>query len=339
VTQLERLVEDLLDAQRLQRGTLSLRLAHLDLRAVIEQSIEAITPLLEGKRQQLELELDKEPLAVFGDQARLVQILFNLLNNASRYSSAGAIIHLRAMKWGRQVEVSVSDHGIGIAEENLERVFHMFEQGSTGGNTEGLGIGLALVRQLVVLHGGKVVVSSPGVGSGATFGIQLPSARMPAVEEPASGTVKRASQPEAERGDRKSAAELRAALFERCVVVDDDVDTAETLALMLQSWGMTVNVAHDAGEALEAVQRTKPELVLLDLTLPGQERFALIEQLRSKIGREVRIVAVTGHADDDVRRQALEHGFDDLLVKPVSLEQLAAAASRQVVDLSSAQVN
>lgn len=339
VTQLERLVEDLLDAQRLQRGTLSLRLAHLDMRAVIEQSVEAITPLLEGKRQQLELEVDKEPLPVFGDQARLVQILFNVLNNASRYSSAGAIIHLRAMKWGRQVEVSVSDHGIGIAEENLERVFHMFEQGSTGGNTEGLGIGLALVRQLVVLHGGKVVVSSPGVGSGATFGIQLPVARMPAVAEPASRTVRRGSQPDSERGDRPSAAELRSAMFDRCVVVDDDVDTAETLALMLQSWGLTANVAHDAGEAMEAVQRIKPELVLLDLTLPGQERFALIEQLRHKVGRGVRVVAVTGHADDDVRREALEHGFDDLLVKPISLEQLAAAASRSVGDLPSAHLN
>lgn len=339
VIQLERLVEDLLDAQRLQRGTLSLRLASLDMRAVIEQSVEAIAPLLEGKRQRLEIELDKEPLPVFGDQARLVQILFNLLNNASRYSSAGALIHLRAMKWGRQVEVSVSDHGIGIAEENIERVFHMFEQGSTGGNTEGLGIGLALVRQLVVLHGGKVVVSSPGVGSGATFGIQLPLARMPATTEPASGTMKRGSQPDSERGERPSAAELRAALFDRCVVVDDDVDTAETLALMLQSWGLTANVAHDAGEALAAVQRIKPELILLDLTLPGQERFALIQEVRRRVGPEVRVVAVTGHADDDIRREALAHGFDELLVKPISVEQLAAAASRRAVDLSSAQLN
>jgi len=345
VIQLERLVEDLLDVQRLQRGTMSLRLTALDMRAVVDQSVEAVLPLIAGKRQKLEVEVESDTLPVYGDQARLVQILFNLLNNASRYSPAGTTIHLSAARWGRQVEVRVSDHGIGIAEENLERVFHLFEKGNTGGSTEGLGIGLALVRQLVVLHGGKVIVSSPGVGSGATFGILLPLADMGEVERASPRSERPTppeeppSDPEQDEAERVSSAALRTPMFERCVVVDDDADTAETLALMLASWGVTANVAHDASEAFDAVQRHEPELVLLDLTLPGQERFDVIEQLRRKVGPTVRVVAVTGHADDEIRREAMARGFDDLLVKPISVEQLAAVASRPEKPRSTARLS
>jgi len=335
VTQLERLVDDLLDVQRLQRGTLSLRLAPLDMRAAIEQSVEAALPLFEAKEQKLEVEVEKVSLPLVGDQARLVQVLFNLLNNASRYSAARTSIVLSASRWGKQVEVRVSDHGMGIAKENLERVFDMFEQGSTGGNADGLGIGLALVRQLVVLHGGRVLVSSPGVGAGAMFGISLPMAHaadvpVPERTTPAHRASARGSAAfELEAIDEKPApADLPAGAFERCVIVDDDVDAAETLALMLERWGFAAQVAHDTVGGLETIERVAPELVLLDLTLPGVDRYFLVEQLRNKPGPRIRIVAVTGHADDAVRSEALEHGFDDLLVKPISAEQLALAVSR-----------
>jgi len=334
VTQLERLVDDLLDVQRLQRGTLSLRLAPLDMRTVVEHGIEAALPLLEGKQQKLQVEQAKEPLPVLGDQARLVQVLFNLLNNASRYSPVGASIRLSAQRTPGLVEVRVADDGIGIAEEQLERVFRMYEQGSTGGSSEGFGIGLALVRQLVVLHGGKVLASSDGVGAGATFGLQLPLA--PSIQgtlEPVRSTSAGAAG--LARVESIAAAPTsRAPMFHRCVVVDDDVDSAEAIALMLESWGLTADVAHDAREAFEAIQRVKPELVLLDLTLPGEDRFSLVERLRSKIGPVVRVVAVTGHADEQVRREALRRGFDDLLVKPISAEQLANAARRVSLQLN-----
>lgn len=330
VMQLERLVEDLLDAQRLQRGTLSLRLAPLDMRAAIEQSIEAALPLLSGKKQKLEADIGDESLPVFGDQARIVQVLFNLLNNASRYSPVGTTIHVGAARFGKQVEVNVSDQGIGIAQENLERVFHMFEQGSTGGNTEGLGIGLALARQLIILHGGRIQVSSPGVGEGATFGISLPLASQRGLTESRRASTPPASQEMAAAGPTVAAASENGR-FERCVVVDDDVDSAETLALVLKGWGLTVDVAHDAPSALETMRRLDPELVLLDLTLPGQDRYFLVEQVRVQLGSELRVVAITGHADDEVRREALGRGFDDVLVKPVSTEQLAALTRRSDV--------
>lgn len=316
VAHLERLVEDLLDVQRLQRGTLSLRLAPVDVHSVIEQGIEATLPLLESKKQKLELEISSDPLPVVADRARLVQVVVNLLNNASRYSPGETTIVVGARVAADEVEITVADHGIGISAENLERVFHMFEQGATGGNSEGLGIGLALVSQLVELHGGRVLAASLGVGAGATFTITLPLA---------AGTAP------AKRVTPTKSVAHSGAMFERCVVVDDDIDSAETLALMLHGWGVQADVAHDALGALEAVHRLEPDLVLLDLTLPGQDRYRLIEQLRDKVGADVRIVAVTGHADDNVRREALERGFDDLLVKPISREQLAAAARRQLV--------
>jgi CheY-like chemotaxis protein len=213
---------------------------------------------------------------------------------------------------------------------------------------------LALVRQLVILHGGRVLVSSPGVGAGATFGISQPIAHpasaQPVQSEPAPPERVATAAPSAraaalggaaleleravEQPPLPPPAPVPVAMFERCVIVDDDVDSAETVALMLERWGFTAQVAHDASGALEAIDRLHPELVLLDLTLPGLERYFLIEQVRRKLGSAVRAVAITGHADDEVRREALDHGFDDLLVKPISAEQLAAAASRSSIPSS-----
>jgi len=341
VIQLERLVEDLLDAQRLKRGTLSLRLARFDLRQAIEQSAEAVEPLLEGRRQRVEIELPSEALPIEGDQARLVQVISNLLNNASRYSPRESVITVRAERDGENALVRVIDRGIGIAEENLARVFHMFDQGSTGGNSDGLGIGLALVRQLLELHGGTVSAASPGVGQGATFTVQLPLREVhdalplaPQRSELVRDERAREHEPptgiqlEAPRPGKSSPVHPPVGMFDRCVVVDDDVDSAETIALMLKSWGLSASVAHDASGALEAIGRLEPELVLLDLTMPGQDRYAIIERLRGEKGSRLRVVAVTGHADEEVRKEALARGFDDLLVKPISAEQLAAAASR-----------
>lgn len=348
VIQLERLVEDLLDAQRLKRGTLSLRLARFDLRRAIEQSAEAVGPLLEGRRQKVEIELPNEALPIEGDQARLVQVISNLLNNASRYSPRESVIKVRAGRTEGDVEVRVIDHGIGIAEENLERVFYMFDQGSTGGNSDGLGIGLALVRQLLALHGGSVSAASPGVGKGATFSVRLPLSQLlenlPVAEQnPELARDHRRWDPpplgiqlDPPRPGKSSPTHQRIGMFDSCVVVDDDVDSAETIALMLKSWGLTASVAHDASGALEAIGRLEPELVFLDLTMPGQDRYAIIERLRGESqGARLRVVAVTGHADDEVRKEALARGFDDLLVKPISAEQLAAAASRSSSSLVS----
>lgn len=314
VQQLERLVDDLLDVQRLQRGTLSLRAARFDLRCAIEQSVEAVLPITRAKKQTLRVDLEAGEFPVNGDRARLIQVVLNVLNNASRYSAPGSKIDLRARRSGSIAEIRVADEGIGIAEENLERVFHLFEQGSTGGDAEGLGIGLALVRQLIELHGGHVHVSSPGVGKGSTFSLTIPLARQSALPEMVESLT--TDQPRPSR------------TFDRCVVVDDDVDTADTLALMLKSFGLSTETAYEPSGALEAIQTLQPELVFLDLTLPGQKRFSLISELRSRWGAGIRVIAVTGHADDAVRREALEHGFDDLLVKPISPAQVAEAAAR-----------
>jgi PAS domain S-box-containing protein len=321
VGRLERLVEDLLDIQRLQRGSLSLRREELDLGTVIGESREAALPLLEAKGQELVVAVPSEVLPVSGDAGRLVQVVYNLLNNASRYSGANTKITLSARSLGDSIEVQVSDEGRGIAGENLERVFHMFERGTTEGNIEGLGIGLALVHQIVALHGGTVKATSGGVGAGSTFCITLPAST---AREPSSslGSMARSSA---------SPTEPRPPMFDRCIVIDDDIDSAETLALTLQGFGLRAEVVNDPSGALEAISKLKPELVLLDLSLPGHDRFWLIEQLRGQFGSSIRVVAVTGHADAETRAEALAHGFDAFLVKPISREQLAAAASRSEV--------
>lgn len=336
VTQLQRLVDDLLDAQRLRRGTFSLQTEQVELASILEQSFESALPLMAKKSQTLEVHGSARDLHLQGDLARLVQVFFNLLNNASRYSPSGTQITVTIEEIGDMVSVSIQDEGIGISPESLSQVFEMFKQGASG-SSEGLGIGLALVHNLVHLHRGQVRASSKGQGLGSTFTVLLPLVSQPTAQtavpplraESLSNTPSTGSS-EAEAVSATTDPVQSAPTPARCLVVDDDVDSAETFALLLEAGGYQTSVAHDPDDALRSVGRLTPELIFLDLTLPGHDRWSLIKSLRRTLGDVPRIIAITGHADESVRSDALAHGFDQFLVKPVSRDELLRTAALQM---------
>jgi len=305
VAHMARLVDDLLDVSRLSRGKMTLQKSCVSLDAVLDAAVETARPLIEEHRHRFEQRRPSHPVWLDGDLARLSQVFANLLNNAAKYTPAGGLITIDVHEQRDAVTVSVRDTGRGIAAEHLDNIFDLFAQaaGASAPIVGGLGIGLTLARRLVELHGGTLRASSPGVGRGATFCVTLPTVPASAV---GSGPVPH--EPEAIRD-----------LGRRVLVVDDNADAADTTSTLLQAWGCDVRAAYSGEQALREVGGFRPDIVLLDIGMPGLSGIETCRRLRSlPHGGSLFIVAVTGWGQEENRRQTKEAGFDGHLVKPVA---------------------
>lgn len=303
-----RLLDDLLDTSRISRGVLELRRAPLDLRAAIEAAIDATRPTLENAGQTLLRRISASALPVECDRVRLTQAVGNLLDNASKYSAPGTQIEIETRETPEEVVVEVRDHGIGISRELLPHVFELFTQGDQGATrSKGLGIGLALTRQLVTLHGGRIEAHSDGPGHGSRFVLSLPRrAGLAAAVEPAP---------------------LPAPVCDgrgmRILIADDNVDGADSLAQVLEQADYSTRVAYDGVSALALAETFRPQIALLDIGLPSMSGLELARRIRAQSwGASVRLIAVTGWAQENDRRKSVEAGFDEHFTKPVDPDQL-----------------
>jgi PAS domain S-box-containing protein len=312
VRQMVRLVDDLLDVSRITRGKIALRKAPVDLAAVVATAVDTSRPLIEARRHTLTISLPERPVRIEADAARLAQVLANLLNNAAKYTEVGGRIDLTAERADGEIVLRVGDNGTGISPEMLPRIFDLFTQAESGLDRAqgGLGIGLTLARRLVEMHGGTVEAASDGPGRGSDFVVRLPVLTEPAAEA-AAGPAKSFTGRPAADGSR------------RVLVVDDNVDSAESLALLLELYGHDVRLAHDGLTALEEVWASAPDVVLLDIGLPKMDGYAVARRLREEPSlAHVRLIAMTGYGQEEDRLRAREAGFDHHLVKPVDLDSL-----------------
>ncbi|MDB5971970.1 MAG: response regulator [Hydrocarboniphaga sp.] len=310
VNQLTRLVDDLLDVSRITRGKIELLHEELTLAEVLERAIEVCRPQLEARELTLQLTLPQAPLPIQGDVTRLAQVFGNLLNNAAKYSPVQRPVEIEAAAVDGDALVIVRDRGVGIPPEMLERIFQPFTQveATRGYAQGGLGIGLALVRQLLELHGGRVEAHSEGLGLGSEFRVRLP------LSLPQPGTA-----PVVEPEAQTAACGLR-----RVLIADDNADAAASLALMLRLQGHEVQIAGDGVEALELAGRQHPDVVLLDLGMPRMDGYETASRLRAAPwGRELLLVALTGWSQGETSQRPLAD-FDAHRVKPIAPEDLAA---------------
>ncbi|ATB27814.1 hypothetical protein MEBOL_001259 [Melittangium boletus DSM 14713] len=318
-TNLARLVDDLLDVSRITRGRIELRKTIVALPALVDSALQSVQSLLDERRHEVSVTLPRKPLYTFGDAVRLEQIIVNLITNAAKYTDPEGLLRVSLERSGTEAEIRVKDSGIGISPEMLRRVFNLFEQAERGLDRSqgGLGIGLTVVKNLVELHGGTIEARSEGTGRGSEFIVRLPLAEAPAttsipapahVPAPAAAEPRESPPPAASR---------------RILVVDDNVDAADTLAELLQTWEHTVWQAHDGLSALKAAEEHHPDVVLLDIGLPGMDGYEVARRLRTgPLGPTLTLVALTGYGQASDRSRAMEAGFDKHFVKPVDIDGL-----------------
>lgn len=311
VQQMVRLIDDLMDVSRISRGKLQLRTERVSLASVVNTAVETCRPLLSAKRQDLCVTLPEEEVVVEADPIRMAQVVLNLLNNAAKYTDEGGSIRLTLEQRGAEAVVIVKDTGIGISPQMLPHIFEMFTQvdHTLERSQGGLGIGLALVKRLVELHGGSIEAHSDGLGRGCEFVLRVRLA---------------ATGPQAEPPDESSGGEADTTRAEwRILVVDDNRDAVDSLGMLLKVMGYTVQTAYDGLEAVDTAATFQPKIVLLDIGLPrlnGYEAARRIRELTN--GRGVLLVALTGWGQEDDRRRSKDAGFDHHLVKPVDPAEL-----------------
>jgi PAS domain S-box-containing protein len=317
VDHLVRLVDDLLDVSRVTRGMIELQVEHVELQQPLSKAVEMASPLLDQRRHRFEIDIEPG-LWWEGDPMRLAQVVSNLLTNAARYTEPGGHVALRAWRdaegW---LAISVKDNGSGMPPEMLLRVFDLFVQGRRGVERSqgGLGIGLALVKNIVELHGGSVEAFSEGPGTGSEFVVRLPLQSSGAAAGP-----KALAQPARSPAGRRA----------RFLVVDDNVDAVETLGRLLEALGQEVRVFYEPLAALDIAASYRPDVALLDIGLPVLDGYELAASLRERLGQHrCRMVALTGYGQDADRARSTAAGFDQHLVKPISADQLAALAAAQ----------
>jgi PAS domain S-box-containing protein len=309
VRQMVRLVDDLLDVSRIGQGKVQLRTEPVELAAVVEQAVQTTNSVFLAKHHQLSISLPPEPVWLVADQARLVQILVNLLTNAAKYTDPAGDIRLTVERQGNEAVIGVHDNGIGIAPDMLPHIFDLFTQVErTPERVQGgLGIGLALVRRLVELHAGTITASSPGPGQGSAFVVRLPACPPGALPKPPPAAP----------------AAAPAALKRHVLIVEDNADARDTLKLLLTLQGHRVDTAADGLRGVEQALANRPQVALIDLGLPGLDGYEVARQVRAARGDGVFLVALTGFGQEEDRRRALEVGFNAHLVKPVDLDELS----------------
>ncbi len=318
VTQLTRLVDDLMEVSRITTGRVQLRQDRVIVSGIVERAVETARPLIDQRRQELTVSLPPQLIWLNADAARLQQVVVNLLTNAAKYTADGGQIWLSAQQEGDECVIRVRDTGVGIAAEFLPRIFDLFTQAerSLDRSQGGLGIGLALVHRLVEMHQGSVEVHSV-LGHGSEFVVRLPVVLTPAPQPPS--TSKETAEP--------TGPSLRV------LVVDDSVDTAQTLAMLLEMSGHDVRTAHTGPNALEATLDYRPNVVLLDIGLPGLNGYEVAKRIRQQpVLHNILLVAMTGYGQETDRQISQETGFDHHLVKPVDfghVEQILATISEK----------
>jgi PAS domain S-box-containing protein len=324
VRHLLRLVDDLLDVSRISRGTVQLRRALVDLNAVLDAALELTEPLITERQHKLVVTRPEDRLLVHGDFDRLTQVLGNLLNNAAKYTQTGGSIQVSVGAESGEAMVRVRDNGPGFPTRSASRLFDMFShmpehRDYTGSG--GLGIGLGLARQLIELHGGTIVANSEGFGHGSEFVVHLPLG--PGAEDTASESP---ASPEVGESPR------------RVLVVDDNVDAAQTLGLVLEQRGHTVRCVHSGHSALAALESFDPEIVLLDIGLPDIDGHEVAQRIRATHGgRRMRVYALTGWGQESDRKRSLDAGFDEHLTKPVNAAQLLCLIAADARDAETAE--
>ena len=312
--QMTRLVDDLLDVSRITQGRIRLRTEQVDLAVIVADAVETTRPVIEEHKHELTITGPGRPVRIEGDPARLSQILTNLLHNAAKFQKDGGRIEVSFGREGGQAVISVQDGGAGIPREMLPNVFDMFAQGdrSPERSQGGLGIGLSLVKKLVEMHGGSVEAASEGPGRGSRFTLRLPC--MP------EGTVAARSA-----DDAGEAARTGPPL--KILVVDDNRDAADSLAMLLKLCGHQVSVAHGGRQAIEIAAAERPQVILLDIGMPGMDGYEACQRIRELGLGDMRIIALTGYGQEADRRLAKEAGFNAHTVKPVALPDLMALLS------------
>ena len=315
IEQMVRLVDDLLDVARISRNKLELRRKQVDLESIVRNAVETSRPVLAAAENDLHVELPSEPVWLEADPVRLAQVFSNLLNNAAKYSEPGGRISLVATQTGDELTIRVSDTGIGIEPAQLSQIFGMFVQldASEQQVQSGLGVGLTLVQRLIEMHGGSIEARSEGQGKGSEFIVRLPVLK-PSEKSVSSGEPVSEDRPQTRR---------------RILVVDDNVDSAESMAMMLELSGHDVATAHDGLAAVELAKEFQPHVALLDLGMPKLDGYEAARSIRQQSwGQKMKLVALTGWGQQEDKRRSREAGFDAHLVKPIdfgALEELVAA--------------
>lgn len=319
VNHLARMVDDLLDVSRIARSRITLMKETIELADLVEQVMQSVRPLAESKGHQLTVQLPAQTVQMEGDPVRLFQALFNLMDNAIKYTPDNGKIEFAARMAGQEIEISVQDNGMGITAALLPHVFDLFQQDERTLDRAqgGLGIGLTLVQRLVELHGGRVKAYSEGPGLGSTFTVWLPTQPIPALSPPSMHDAKKQSKP---------------ATGIRVLVVDDDHAVADSTAVLLEMEGYRTRIADNGQAALEQIPEFRPQVVLLDIGLKGMDGFETAQRLRQLTeGRDLCLIAVTGYADSAIRARALDAGFDHFLVKPVTFNVLGGLLAKVAV--------
>jgi signal transduction histidine kinase/ActR/RegA family two-component response regulator len=309
VKQMSRLVDDLLDMSRITLGRIELRRERVELAPIVDHAVEAARALYRSMNHELTVSVPAEPMLLDADPARLTQVVGNLLNNACKFTDKGGHVWLTVDREGDEAVIRVRDNGIGIARENIPSLFEMFAQVDTSleRSRDGLGIGLTLVKTLTEMHGGRVHADSAGPGHGSEFTVRLPLLSQAA--RPSSSAA--VSQPPGVVTAR------------RVLIVDDSLDGAESLAMLLQLGGHETHVAHDGIEGIEAASKLRPDVVLLDIGLPRLNGYEVCRRLRAEPwGKDLMLVALTGWGQEEDRHRSNDAGFDAHLVKPVDHDAL-----------------
>jgi PAS domain S-box-containing protein len=318
VQRMSLLLDDLLDVSRITRGQLELKKEYVDLKSIVAVAVETARPLLDAKRHQLTVNLPTENIRLEADPLRLSQVIGNLLTNAAKYTDPEGRIELGARLQNAELVIAIRDNGIGLPEEVIPGLFTMFSQVNSAIDRAegGLGIGLALVKGLLALHGGRVEVRSEGLGRGSEFIVHLPHQVLaPAVVE--------------EEGPRHGAANANAVRRGRVLVIDDNRDAAESLGLVLRFMGYEVSVAYGGAEALEVGARERPRAAIIDIGMPGMSGHEVARRMRREAwGRHAILVALTGWGQETDKQAARAAGFDDHLTKPVDPDDVEAVLNK-----------
>ena len=303
------LLDDLLDISRVTRGTLELCTEVTELRIVIDAAVETARPSIDSKRHVLSIELPPEPVHLAADPLRLAQVISNLLTNAAKYTNPEGHIRLHAARDAAAITISVTDNGIGIPREAIQGVFAMFSQVKSAQDRSdgGLGIGLALAKGLVDLHGGTIEARSEGTGRGSEFLVRLPT-RLLSAPQPSPAMASTSAVPDRRR---------------RLLIADDNEDAAESLAALLRMEGHEVTVVNNGRDALATAGAIHPEIALLDIGMPDMNGYEVARRLRNgPLGQTLTLIAVTGWGQDRDKARALGAGFDHHFTKPIEPDAL-----------------